>query len=639
MMRLSLLEMISGRRLIGLTLCALAHELGGTHAVQQFTRHLAPRFFNGSPELIDTLEMQLFERDTLRKILNEGSSRGFTELFIRAASSSPIPLGDIEWMKEHGAYVDSAYYPEAHLVSSFLRWLGEESSTAYFTRSGLVARIAIYLKTVGYMIGQITSWDGQGNAPAEIGQNAVVLVLGGCHPTDQFWQSEDDEGFINATNTFHYYTSRTVGSLLFNALGVHLNTSPESLQDDFDVIHSHISHHMSVRWYISQKEKRTVLELSCEWQKTPESSSVETAIACIYFPRSGHLLAPCFRRIASDELLEQLRDGFKEGETVWTKNLSPELMRFRAVTACIVISVISRLAPDTFGTTQHKISIRLVSETWLELVCLEVDRFASGRIGLGPAVLLLASIHAGREPYDEKHKEKAKNATGYRDGSFSVLPKLLEKMEPCTASVGLSCSDRFFANLAVSDDGQIDDCQSPGLFSDLSTPISTIEEGSSSVQSLQKSWTGRPHISTPDRPLYLSLERVPFGNSTHIGFTGRIDGSVVGRTSIRDVLWTLLRSSEVAKSCSHDSSDGCVQNMKASQWVLEPRSRKPVGLRETPIYIPVKGDKCWTLFLAGHARSLNGVVMYRCVECTKALLCKAYASAVTTHAVLVGYNG
>jgi len=44
-------------QIIGLTLCALAHELGGGYAVSLFTRYLAPRIFDAPPELIDALEV------------------------------------------------------------------------------------------------------------------------------------------------------------------------------------------------------------------------------------------------------------------------------------------------------------------------------------------------------------------------------------------------------------------------------------------------------------------------------------------------------------------------------------------------------------------------------------------------------
>jgi hypothetical protein len=195
----------SRTQIIGLTLCALAHEMGGSVAVRMFTQHLVPRIFNAPIELLNALEMQLSDKITLQKILNEGASRGLPKLFIDAISSSNLPAGDREWIHENCASKGADFHlTEVHMVGGLVRWIGEQSSTPYLTRSGLVARVAIYLRTVGYMIGRVKSWDGSGSEPPSLGPNAVVLVLGGSYPTDNLMMSSADLERNIPSDLVHY---------------------------------------------------------------------------------------------------------------------------------------------------------------------------------------------------------------------------------------------------------------------------------------------------------------------------------------------------------------------------------------------------------------------------------------------------
>jgi hypothetical protein len=140
-------------QVLGLTICALAHECGGPTAVELFMSYLAPSLFDGANELTDILHSQLNEDTVLQRILNEGSSRGLTDLFVTQVENLNLPLGDREWLQSTcGGDPDSPLTTEAHMVGGLLKWIGRDSTEVYFTGSGLVARVATYLKAIGYLI-------------------------------------------------------------------------------------------------------------------------------------------------------------------------------------------------------------------------------------------------------------------------------------------------------------------------------------------------------------------------------------------------------------------------------------------------------------------------------------------------------
>jgi hypothetical protein len=636
----------SRTQIIGLTLCALAHEMGGSVAVRMFTQHLVPRIFNAPIELLNALEMQLSDKITLQKILNEGASRGLPKLFIDAISSSNLPAGDREWIHENCASKGADFHlTEVHMVGGLVRWIGEQSSTPYLTRSGLVARVAIYLRTVGYMIGRVKSWDGSGSEPPSLGPNAVVLVLGGSYPTDNLMMSSADLERNLPSDLVHYYTLRTVGNLLLNAMGHVTNISPERLQEDFEDVQHYILSSMKIKWVNTAKGDIGAsfrdLTITCEWQDTPKSSAFERSIASVGFPNSGDLIAPCYRRIASEALLKQVRDPAVRNESSDSGNVPLEISRYRAITACIVIAITSCLAADSFPTVLHQTVLQLMESSWIDAMCHTVDRLASGQISLNSAVIQLAALHAGRDPSSHEEETSINPTIGYRNGIFSILPTLLLKMEPTAASLGFSCGDRFFANLALLEDGRMNDAKTPFHIASIPeiTSLSHEEQSSdSSLAHLRESWTGLPHRGPPDRPLYLSLEKQPFSTSTEVLLTGRIDGSVVGRASIRDVLWVIARSAQTARSCNHISHDTYVRNIKASYWAMQSKVYKPVGSREVPAYISVEDDSCWALLLAGESRLFNGVLVDRCITCAKELYRVNQPSVDNELGILIAYK-
>ncbi|KAF2728955.1 hypothetical protein EJ04DRAFT_528210 [Polyplosphaeria fusca] len=455
----------------------------------------------------------------------------------------------------------------------------------------------------------------------------------------------------------HYYTSRTVGSLLINALGVPTNISPERLQDDFDSIgdsiRDYIMSNARVKWKTNPPQTKkqgpreltrveaTGLAISYEWSSVPENSAFERSMAGIYFPNYGDFIAPCYRRIAHESILIQARDVTKRKIDASYEDLPMEIARFRAVTASIVIGLVNCLAPDTFEDVQYGTFLQLVNEDWIELMCHDIDHAVCGYTPVSSAVLYLAAIHAGCHPGAQDSKGRTGDVVGFRNGVFSILPTLLHKVEPTEASLGFTCSNRFFATLTLLEDGAVVDVEHSFVFPDNSDTFDSSQAEQGSLVSLQELWTGQPHQSPPDRPLYLSLERPPFGVWPQISFAGRIDGVVVARVSIMDILYTLVRSSQSHRVCNHADAQIKVKNVKASRWTLKSKRYKPTGSVDLPAYVSVKDDNCWALILAGESRHLNGVVVDHCAACALELLRVQQSIRVDANneiGVLIGYK-
>ena len=84
-------------QLIGTTICALAHECEAATSVRLFCRFLMPYLFGGSSPITDALHSQLIENTILQKILNEGASRGWTNLFIEMIARMGLPEANQGW--------------------------------------------------------------------------------------------------------------------------------------------------------------------------------------------------------------------------------------------------------------------------------------------------------------------------------------------------------------------------------------------------------------------------------------------------------------------------------------------------------------------------------------------------------------
>lgn len=81
-------------KIIGFTICALAHEGGYNTAVNLFTEHLAPLLFDGAGELLGALHSQLRENTTMNRLMNEGVTLGLPTIFLEVSQRYGFPAGD-----------------------------------------------------------------------------------------------------------------------------------------------------------------------------------------------------------------------------------------------------------------------------------------------------------------------------------------------------------------------------------------------------------------------------------------------------------------------------------------------------------------------------------------------------------------
>jgi len=167
---------------VGATLCALAHECGSDLAIQLFIKCIAPVVFDEEfskvPALKEAVQVQIV--DNIASILNDGAAHGLTERFRQAAEDMGIVNGDQVWLREYvRSGSDEGLPGEIELVGGMLKWIigSDRSLKVYQTRSGLVARIATYLREVGYPIDPVRVWNGEGSPPMV--SRGVVLVTGG----------------------------------------------------------------------------------------------------------------------------------------------------------------------------------------------------------------------------------------------------------------------------------------------------------------------------------------------------------------------------------------------------------------------------------------------------------------------------
>lgn len=611
-------------QLIGLTLCALAHETNEADAVALFKACMIHELFEGSDEIANALHSQLNDESHIQQILNEGAARGLTQLFASATATLNLSEGDREWLRAK-LFTEDDMLPlpaEIQMVGGLLRWIMSGDHSTYATRSALVARVAVCLKSIGYMVGRIQAWDGTGSYPQDLSRKAVLLVLGGSSPTDPLMLDADE---IPGTVRTLHYQYKSVGALLLNALENQSDAYPEVLQVHFEFIYQYIETHFLVKY---ERIETGTINLQAKFHRVPssvQSTPMARRIAAIYFPFSAEIIAPCYSRIASEEILSQLKE---HGSVIGGFDVIPEAVcLFRAVTAAITISIIGRFGGEEFKKGQHSISLSLTHSHWLEAMCKLLDQALFSGLEYNKAVFALAVIHCAQEP--DRISECKSAIVAWRKGIYSVVPSLLLSMRPSPDAVGLQCIDGYWANVKVREDGSVYSAPTSSLLQDLNL-IEKIENGNgnaSSLQSLSQPWIGHAQREPPDVPLYLTIERPLHYSQPDLCFVGRIDGSVIGSTGVLDVLRGLVRNLDEPSDCPGHTSPPSVIYVKASMWAADRRS-KPVG-ENSHTFVPVQGDDCWAIFLVGQSTYFNGRIALRCPECT--------IERAGSHSVVVGY--
>ncbi|KAI4108350.1 MAG: hypothetical protein LQ339_002251 [Xanthoria mediterranea] len=282
-------------QVIGTTVCALAHEYDPLTAVRLFCRYLLPYLFGEANPLLDLLQSQLTENSTLQRMINEGAARGLNNMFIDTAAALGIPEANSAWgpTKRGERDLDYGFTGPVGMVGGLLRWLTQEGNSEYRTRSSAVARVAAYLKVVGYTIGDIQSWNGNGTPPVSMGTKSVILVLGGSSETDPFM--ELFENAIDSRPLLHYQ-HKTTGAMLLTALGHVSDILPETLQEDFEQVFEYIEEVLTVEYTC----RNGMIYVEYRWREIDKKATpMALRLASVYFSHLAEQVAPCL--IASQD--------------------------------------------------------------------------------------------------------------------------------------------------------------------------------------------------------------------------------------------------------------------------------------------------------------------------------------------------
>lgn len=514
---------------------------------------------------------------------------------------------------------------ELGLVGGMLKWIvgNDRHANVYQTRSGLVARIATYLREVGFSIDSVRVWNGEGSPPMVF--RGVVLVTGGFTDTDSLQLSPEEADEDHPMRISHYQFS-TVGSMFVNATGALGDIAPETAQTLFRTVHGYIKNNLVLTWGFANKElcaTFTFGETRRSGSASNGSSPIAISLASIYFPLCAQSLAPCYElcHIATadvhkcvveyDETLFDLEDA----------ECPEDLLLFRYVTSSIVLSILGALGGSGFWTTMHSTALQLRMNVWLKEICesLDIRMKNSSSLKFQDAVPLVATIHTAHEMGDLAHASPIVNIIGARNGIFAVLPALFLNMANMTECVGLKCVDKFVGNLSVHPGGWLKGGYTRNyLFRNADEismetgPITGFELATTHPQI--NPHIGAPIKMSPDVPIYISIERDLHYSGPDLMLTGRINGEIVGAMSIVDVMGVIAQSLQDAKRYpGRCVAAATVLNITASKWI------GPQGLilhSKHPVYLQVDGDPAWTLFAAGYAAQLGDYIASSCISCT-----------------------
>ena len=131
------------------------------------------------------------------------------------------------------------------MIAGLLKWIATDEVQKYRTRSGYVARVAAYLKAVGYSISSIQTWSDIGLPPPSNGPKTLTLVLGGSSGTDTMMQELQQ---LPSIPRILHYQLKTWGSMSLGALGNAPELHPAVLQADFEWVFEYIEEQLSMQF-------------------------------------------------------------------------------------------------------------------------------------------------------------------------------------------------------------------------------------------------------------------------------------------------------------------------------------------------------------------------------------------------------
>lgn len=277
------------------------------------------------------------------------------------------------------------------------------------------------------------------------------------------------------------------------------------------------------------------------------------------------------------------------------------------------------LAGDEFRTLLHTTYMYLGKPEWLDKVTEVVDKGIANDLYLPEVLTLVGTVHCGStHRFFDSETEDFCRTTGYRSGSFAIIPNLLLYMKPSLESVGISALDKFIANVPVSPDGVMRESFSVYL------PNWSGYLAESGLSGENETFAGlrygNPEQEAPDVPLYIGIERTSGSGEISVELCGRIHGQVVGHASIIGAMYVILKSlrgselcdglkhgQRVAQSDSEESLRECLL-MAPSTWVGLKNGKwnvvRPVSNRDThlSLYMRIPRGQCsWLGKLMGTA--------------------------------------
>ena len=148
-------------------------------AVELFAECLMPQFFDTASALTDALRNQLVTETNLQFILNKGAPRGLNDLFLQKIPDLGLVLENSCWRPSqlHQQGNNDELVHESLLIGGILKWLAQDQSSEYRTRSASVARAVACLQAIGYNIGHIEKWDGTGLPPPTMAASLMPRSL------------------------------------------------------------------------------------------------------------------------------------------------------------------------------------------------------------------------------------------------------------------------------------------------------------------------------------------------------------------------------------------------------------------------------------------------------------------------------
>ncbi|KAH7319323.1 hypothetical protein BKA65DRAFT_514315 [Rhexocercosporidium sp. MPI-PUGE-AT-0058] len=633
-------------KMVGLTICALAHEMGLPPSINMFMKNLVPGLMKSDISQVagaqEALHSQLVDNGD--RILNEGAARGLPAIFNQAILSSSFSgcqgrqYPEVELDAPRNPYTDIA------MVRGLLNWISKDFRTVYLTRSATVARVALLLKAVGYEIGAVSTWDGQGEPPHFA--RSVVLVLGGSSPTDLLMETEVSS-FMDPRLITHYRFS-TIGAFMVNTIRCRHGFYPEVCQDYFSNIYQDLKQRLAFSWEYFDWEGddhdddgETELFAVPHWLPSPAVySQIAVRLSSIYFARCAQQVASYYERIARSSTLDVvLKQKLQDGKT---SVLPDEVVEFRVITVSILLSVTAILSGPEFETLHHATKIQLSQEADLSIFCRNIENLLSFRLSFSQIALCIAHIHCGEEEPDmtiyspnREHEPHSVGIIGWRKGNYAVLPRLLLNlnMGPSEEVLGFQCTDVFIGNLPVFRDGSIK-CNKHAPLSSVYKETALFEslleqarQGDTEGQVVQAGESG-VHIGVanclpPDVPLYINIERPSHVEDPWLGLCGRVGGVSIGNFGVFDIFRGLIGSFDLKKVIKSRTSSGCVHQdddqrsgsfftVPASVWASRGIGRKPSGDASHIPFIPVEADAAWAVFLSVEPGSR---ISFGCPQC------------------------